>query len=393
MAPDLALYAELLSNIRQVTLAASLPSPSDASTRVTLAANGTAVELAHQGATQRLTLPAKASLGAVNLPLPKQPAATLSWRLALSPGILPHTQSSEQSTALWSATDLEDTPWVSCRACKASVVNARSLVWKDLPSENWAEMMEFWHCHKPDGHHHHENGHGGTGKADESSLAARGYGASSAISSQKGIGFVDLTTLLFHETDCSGITYSCSTFENGSLNRHDLMETQSRSLNVFCSSCQSQLGFYNFRTVAVTLLKWQVSCEAKSGAVPGTPECLAATLISTIARSASSKSLITPFADNRNESDQVIHIWVLNSSIIYSSSAVTDAVPAIKLLYRLIRREEADRMLGDLNCDSQEINLPLEAINGVVSHLDAANLLLPSTERSMKGWKVGLLAR
>jgi hypothetical protein len=80
-------------------------------------------------------------------------------------------------------------------------------LWKDLPSENWAEMMEFWHCHKPD--HKHGEDHGdASGKADEKTLAARGYGASSVISAQEGVGFVDLTTLLFTESDCQHLTVS-----------------------------------------------------------------------------------------------------------------------------------------------------------------------------------------
>jgi hypothetical protein len=67
-------------------------------------------------------------------------------------------------------------------------------------------MMEFWHCHKPDHHHHGHDEE--TGKAGEESLAARGYGASSTISAQPGVGFVDLTTLLFDETDCQNVTVS-----------------------------------------------------------------------------------------------------------------------------------------------------------------------------------------
>jgi hypothetical protein len=76
-------------------------------------------------------------------------------------------------------------------------------------------MMEFWHCCKPgeeDHHHHHghkqqsgtANGNGAQTKADEKSLAARGYGASSAVEARQGIGYVDLISLLFAEADCSG---------------------------------------------------------------------------------------------------------------------------------------------------------------------------------------------
>ena len=216
-----ALYAELLSNIRQITLALSLDSPSDDSTQVAVTADGHHVQLSHHGQTYTLKLPARTALGGILLPVKQRGVAALSWRLPLHP-----TDSStappENLVAQWSATDLKTGSGVACRRCGATVVPPDVVkVWKDLPSENWAEMMEFWHCHKPDveGHQHHEPhthdhtatdgaGHHASGKADESSLAARGYGASSAISAQGGVGFVDLTTLLLAEADCQGIKVS-----------------------------------------------------------------------------------------------------------------------------------------------------------------------------------------
>lgn len=182
---------------------------------------------------------------------------------------------------------------------------------------------------------------------------------------------------------------------------------------MFCSSCQAQLGFYNFRTAAVTLLKWQIFCDSLSHLSPGLEECLAATLISTIARSGSSKSLLLPItetvATSKEEDgvlgkDKVVHIWVLNSGIVYASSAATEATVAarpvagsgtlaIKLLYRLVPREEADRMLDSLIGDAQEVNIPVKAIREVLEHLDKSNSLLPTTERVFKEWKVGLLRR
>ncbi|KAL2166264.1 hypothetical protein VTG60DRAFT_3077 [Thermothelomyces hinnuleus] len=266
-------------------------------------------------------------------------------------------------------------------------------------------MMEFWHCHKPDHHHHHHQNHDGkTGKAGDESLATRGYGASSSISAQKDVGFVDLTTLLFDETDCQPLTFSLSTYDQGTTDRRGLsLSTLSankiRSLNIFCTSCNAQLGFFNFRTSAVTLLKWQVSCKSASGTAPSIPECLAATLISTIARSGSSKSLITPLdetsreADGKTGPDSALHIWVLNSSIVYSSSETPRRIPAIKLLYRNLSLEEANKMLEAVTCDSQEINIPAQAIGDVIRHLEHSSGLLPSKERKFKEWNVGLLTR
>jgi hypothetical protein len=204
-----ALYAELLANIRQISLAASLPSPSDASTQAALSADCRTVELRHRNRCNQLTLPAKASLGGTLLPIQdkQKGAMTLTWRLPLDV-FSASPSSSLGDTIPWSASDLDAGSGVACRQCGTEVVPSGSVkVWKDLPSENWAEMMEFWHCHKPDHHHHQSHGEE-SGRADEESLASRGYGASSAISAQEGAGFVDLTTLLFAEKDCQNVMVS-----------------------------------------------------------------------------------------------------------------------------------------------------------------------------------------
>ncbi|KAK1833827.1 ubiquitin-conjugating enzyme E2-binding protein [Podospora conica] len=391
MASKLQLYAELLPNLRWISLAASFPSPTDATTRLTLASDGITVEVAHHGELSRLALPARVAFGASNLMTPKFGDTTLTWRLEIAPKDQSNGLPLQRDTDLWSATELDTDYGVACRKCGASIVGEGVLEgWKDLPSENWAEMMEFWHCHKPDDHSHPDDT---TGKADDTSLATRGYGASSAISAQKKVGLVDLTTLLFAETDCRSLRFSVSGFEEGSANRQDLGETKAPGLNIFCSSCREQLGFFNFRAAAVTLLKWQVSCKSKHGTLPGVEECLSAAIISTISRSGSSKSLICPMSTVGGNAAQAIHIWVLNSGIVYSSSLHSGRTPAIKLLYRLMDHGEAERLLEEITCDAQEINLPSEFIGQVILHLDSSNSLLPRSERVLKEWKVGLLQR
>jgi hypothetical protein len=96
----------------------------------------------------------------------------------------------------------------------STIVEAGTLqVWKDLPSENWAEMMEFWHCHKP-----HEHKHGN----DDDDLTNRGYGASSRIAAQSSVGFVDLTSFLLAESDVlkssvSFCLYACTVGEEADI--------------------------------------------------------------------------------------------------------------------------------------------------------------------------------
>lgn len=210
MVSKLQLYAELLPNLRRISLAVSFPSPTDATTRVTLASNGITVEVAHHGETSRLELPAKAALGASNLMTPKYGDTTLTWRLEIASPDQSDDLPLQRNAALWSATELDTGYGVACRKCGNYIVGEGVLEeWKDLPSENWAEMMEFWHCHKPDDHSHQDDT---TGKADDKSLATRGYGASSAISAQQRVGLVDLTTLLFAETDCRSLRVSFCLF-------------------------------------------------------------------------------------------------------------------------------------------------------------------------------------
>lgn len=174
-----------------------------------------------------------------------------------------------------------------------------------------------------------------------------------------------------------------------------------RSLNIFCTSCESQLGHFNFRTAAVTLFKWQTafpSITASSpSSLPSVSQCLAAILIATVARSGSSKSLIMPVSETSEsrpaDRKAIIHLWVLNSTIKYASSSGKGVVPAIKLLYRPISKREAEKMLENITSDAQEVNLPQEDVGAVMTALEDSNELLPLGDRLFKGWKVGLLRR
>jgi hypothetical protein len=178
--------------------------------------------------------------------------------------------------------------------------------------------------------------------------------------------------------------------------------SNTQRLNVFCASCGSQLGYYYFRTLAVTLFKWQLSCDTtrRRQASPTVSECLASTLTASMSRCGSSKSLVVPIFTNTQmqngpvSTDTAIHIWILNSSIKYVSTRANGSIPAIKLLYRLIPKTEADRELENITSDAQEISLPNDAVGVVIKSLEDTNGLLPAGERVFnKQWKVGLLKR
>ena len=225
MSHPTSIYAELLSNIRQVSLAVTLSSPPAACTKITISHDGStsSVRVTHAGQTSHLTLPGRVSCpDGQDLPVQKRRSGdgrSLTWRLPVAGNGQLNGAEEAGRAVPWEARDMVPGGAVSCRNCRAVLVREGVVgEWKDLPAEGWAEMMEFWHCHKPGDEHHHGHGHGhghghddqgngvADGKADEATLASRGYGAASAISAQKGIGFVDLTVFLFDEGDVQGVT-------------------------------------------------------------------------------------------------------------------------------------------------------------------------------------------
>lgn len=206
------IYAELLPRLGRISVVIHLPSPSNHKTKVLVSNDASRLILYHEDVTTELRLPAKAIApvgehlrGEVQPGLDK-----MSWRLIPDPVDVKSGMSADDAVP-WSAGQLKPGLRITCRACDHVVVAEDSIkVFKDLPSENWAEMMELWHCHKPAVGHAVVNGSngvsatggGGQEKATETDLASRGYGANSAIVAQKGTGFVDLMTMLFFEDDC-----------------------------------------------------------------------------------------------------------------------------------------------------------------------------------------------
>lgn len=192
------IYAELLPNIRQISIVAELDIPSDATTKVKLSAEGRQIVLQHNGNDTVLPLPGQVASQAQvqELPIGRQ---DLTYRLPLAGAFQRGDIDDAQSiVAPWSAQDLIPGAQFTCRKCNSTVIETGDVKeWRDLPSENWAEMMDFWHCHKPSDHgHSHANG-------ENTNLeSTKGYGANSMFTAQTGIGFVDLTSFLMMESDC-----------------------------------------------------------------------------------------------------------------------------------------------------------------------------------------------
>lgn len=208
------LYAELLLHIRTVTLFASLRTEYTRETKAKLESNGCAVTVTHEGTSATIKLPIQVNGGgdaALSLPA-SPPSKDLTLRLQIEEkegsDMLGALLSEDRKANIvpWDGASLNEAKQVTihCKGCEKDILPAGVVrEWRDLPNENWAEMMDFWHCHKPDEHHLHDH-------TNEEAIGKKGYAASNRLQATKGMGFVDLGSFLLDEGDCTGIEVGCN---------------------------------------------------------------------------------------------------------------------------------------------------------------------------------------
>ncbi|KAI0508593.1 ubiquitin-conjugating enzyme E2-binding protein [Xylaria bambusicola] len=389
------IYAELLSHLRQISIGCTLPTPASSATTSTVSASGRALTVTHDGFSETIKLP-RIVAPFTQLPVRESGSTSLSWRLPLAATPTGRMPALSEESAPWSALDLKPGSEVVCRTCQSTIVDVGTLkVWKDLPSENWAEMMEFWHCHKPHSHTHDK---------DEEHLTTRGYGASSRITAQPGVGFVDLTSFLLAKSDL------VTSLTSPSIDSTEASNQAQGIMTLHCGSCQTQLGVQNNDVSSVSIFKWQVVVQLQEQKMPESfpslAQCVSAMLIATMARSGCSQSILlpskhqsngmlrSPESKDGNQGKDLLNIWVFNANFIFSSTeAPASPINAMKVFYRTVSQEEADKMIESMTLGVQDISLPSEAIAILVDLLQKSNYFVPVSDRRFKDWNVGLLEK
>ena len=191
---SLSIYAELLLNIRQVTIFVALPSNFKHTTKLELSPDRTLISINHDGRYAELELPCKLVENAC-LKFPKTLAKELSFRLPLDEdqNILSNFETAQGNDGPWPASSMTSNTQIGCRLCSIPLFDGSIKIWKALPSESWAEMMDFWHCHKPDDE--------GAQQGDPCGVT-KGYSASSRLGPTAGTGLVDTISFLVLRDDC-----------------------------------------------------------------------------------------------------------------------------------------------------------------------------------------------
>ena len=95
----------------------------------------------------------------------------------------------------------EDLQTLTCCRCQTLLVDGRSLTWRSLPSEHWAELMDSWHCHKgviDDAKAAHARHRSNDNQLHEQyTLPDRIVSAANRIRPAVGVGLIGLSYLLF----------------------------------------------------------------------------------------------------------------------------------------------------------------------------------------------------
>lgn len=206
-------HAELLSNIRSITVSINLPSPSDLSTKLTRL-TPSQLQLHHDGKTTTFNLPANIALSATALLENSRiivGETKLSYRLPVSPESCPTspiTSAGSENYVPWSAVSLSSSAKdisIRCKFCSSELVPGEKInTWKDLPSSNWADMMDIWHCHKP------ETGSKQPDAGDRYAGLNQGYVA------VKGTALVELTYFLVAKENCGSAVEIIEVIQFGS---------------------------------------------------------------------------------------------------------------------------------------------------------------------------------
>ncbi|KAF1359503.1 hypothetical protein EJ07DRAFT_178565 [Lizonia empirigonia] len=393
------LYAELLLHIRTITLFASLRSHHSRETKARLDADGSLITVSHEGYKATIRLPIKASgKGDAALELPAlPPSKELTLRLQM--------EEQDDSDMLGLMADVRKAnivPWdgvalskqeeveLRCKNCEGVVLRSHAVSeWKDLPNENWAEMMDFWHCHKPDEHHLNDHAH----EAGEQ----KGYAAGNRLRALDGVGLVDITSFLVREQDCEGAKI--------------LPDEEQSDAAVVCRHCSHTLGKQDTAADGLRIWKWclSISCGPTSSPSYSTyivQKWISARLLYLVDNVGVRKfhihpppsSTTLPSAASTSASPPIpsILLWIFTPDLMFSSSISrphrTDPTRAIKCFFR--QQTWAPLQPGEPESTTMEdVEFPTELYEELEKSLDESQDVLPATTRKFKEWDVGLLER
>lgn len=140
---------------------------------------------------------------------------------------------------------------LTCSNCNSDIIHSDQVKYiKELPSEIWSELMEFWHCHKPHDHaNHNKNSNNYSSSILKPMLSSINVGLYYFSINDK-----DFNTNSNFFPNQRGICKSKEVFYIDG----DCINFRNSTASVNCLNCNKSLGEFNFKTNLIKLFKWNL---------------------------------------------------------------------------------------------------------------------------------------
>ncbi|KAL6230063.1 hypothetical protein BDW75DRAFT_245182 [Aspergillus navahoensis] len=422
----LTLHAEYLPNIRQVSLQISAAGAPDVRPDISLSESRRAVTVSLTlpeptgSVSETIKLPVKVTEGSRRLLSNETRRAgqnkcmdtgterEFSYRMQVDDmGLVARDAVEEHMDSFvpWSAGDMRPSTKLRCAQCEQIILDkpvgtaASTLsdensashagwLWKDLPSGNWAEMMDFWHCHKPDLHEAQDAYGAAKQLTEDENSKVKGYGASNQVVATPGTVLVDVATFLVAAIECKGLKKTTKQNINFPSSEQELL----------CENCGTLIGVEDAIAKGWRLFKASLAAEGclEEGNVETHPTELvvAAQLLELIERENARRFII-----HCGKKDGLL-IWVFNPDMRFSNSTSQHSITsqrALKVFFQPTADVEAILHPEPGKTSSlslEELRLPVGAYASLITALETSNAMLPPSARTFQGsWRVGILHR
>ncbi|KAK2741757.1 hypothetical protein FQN57_005501 [Myotisia sp. PD_48] len=441
---EVLLYAELLANIRQIRLFVTIVDPDcntcsalltsqapDSVPILELSPSRSTITVLYRDNNISLQLPVPVSqrsreylkaTGSTSIPFSGDHSSGLehAFRLpidetAVGTERFPGLRDGYGSESPWSAKSMSPQTRISCRNCFNPIFTpqpGQTVEWKDLPSADWAEMMELWHCHKPDPKADQDVNLQEGKKNDHSSDLnehVKGYGATNRVISEPGIILVNVSSFVMVDDDCKGVK---KLQHLGTNSKEDKPSTTQEIVTLYCESCETEVGGVHNTLRGLEIFKAKAAVSKPTNATSGsnvtddsfetypTEIFIAAQLLESIERTGARRFVIHSWTEE-SERNTGLLIWVFNPDLRYSCNnnipsirRVASGQRALKVFFQSIPDVQSlvNPAIGTPAAASlEEILLPWSIYTEAKSILTESNSTLPPSARKFKEWDVGLL--
>lgn len=237
---------------------------------------------------------------------------------------------------------------IHCQACGNTVLDSRDVIAvNEMPSEIWAEMMDFWHCHKPHDDHVHEDKY-------------------SSLRPVKGGIIMASYYIAFHAADYT-------------------VKVRMEDGRCVCD-CGEVLGLHDKGTGLDKLYKWKVVVHSAAGKRKEHYQVHDYIYCSLLDNVNGTATRVVEYVSGERH----MLVWVFSASVSYRVTGDTAIQQGMKLYYTTdgAAIEQERRARGEF----EVVDVDEDVFAGTLEHFESQRRLFPPSVRDMSTWRLALLS-